>query len=691
MLTFFVGVVHDKPYSNMGKKSKGRQSVPAAASSSAVSDFVAEDDHLNIGDRVLLTKLKSGEYNGKVGNVISLPKVKCDDGRYGIRLQDNSAAVAIRRENIEKVKNWKSTKQQLEERKKTVEVVDEAKDSVNADQLGMMRMMMNMFMTDEHQSKMFGRKVEPTPNFFQELRLEGGGFPHSVNKEWADNYLRTAFEQSYNLPHFFEFHLKTDQYEPQARDILKRLGTNDKEKVDWYIGPQFPGNIFPRRYSAYTSLVRHSFSNQTYRKEVLQQGSTHVAVGFVDLGILFAGTLRGNQCHPLRFLGIEKSCYAVAKTHVIWQMLKQTPNQTQDRENHLRYIMQVWFSTTLDEGAVAALNSALDALCTPSKQHGRDKQKPYHPDVRHLLVYWHGAATTPVAEARSQYTKFTSDAKSYIADLKRKQDRIDMAKYEISGDFGLENGIPYAGNTLMFHCPDGTPPNAKDETVFSAFDWKEVAKLMSSTTSLIDAAEAYALANLSKLADWALQERVVIELVCAKFEDVVEDIAASKPWTMSWSNVIDYVDHADFHRMARACSVHGDTVHFAYSMNWSLDVFGVNIIDYPGKEYAKLRTKIIETANNSVDMAYKMHGWDTYLRSPPPVNPINTTAHYGLEHMHYATWTKQFFSVAHQGGPCNVGNTEHTIGSPLSPTGASTVAFTWTYDPEIKFNPNPYV
>ena len=58
MLTFFVGFVHDKPYSNMGKKSKGRQSVPAAASSSAVSDFVAEDDHLNVGDRVLLTTLQ---------------------------------------------------------------------------------------------------------------------------------------------------------------------------------------------------------------------------------------------------------------------------------------------------------------------------------------------------------------------------------------------------------------------------------------------------------------------------------------------------------------------------------------------------------------------------------------------------------------------------------------------------------
>lgn len=666
----------------MGKKSKRRQAAESLASTKSGAFAEAEDDVLKKGDRVMLTKLKSEEYNGKLGNVISLPKTNIDDGRYGVRLDDKAAAIAIRRQNIEKVKMWRSTEQQLEQRKNTTEGVEEAKDSMSADQLGMMRMMMNMFMTEENQSEMFGRKIEPMPNFLQELRLEGGGFPHGVDKVWADKYLRTAFEQSHNLPHFFEYYLKMADYKPDPRDVLKRLGTNDKEKMNWYFGPQFPGNVFSENNAAaYTSLLRHSFSNQAYRKEVLQQGSTHVAVGFVDLGILFAGSLRGNQRDPpLRFIGIEMSCYAVAKTHVIWQMLKQTPNGTQCRENHLRYIMQAWFSTTLDEGAVDALKSALDALC--------QKQKLYHPDVRQLLIYWHGATTTTVAEARSQFARFTSNAQSYIADLKRKFDRIDMAKYEISGDFGLTNDIPYAGNTLMFDCPDGTSPNAMNETVFSAFDWKEVANLLSAKTSLIDAAESYASANLSKLADWAIQERVVIELVCAKFEDVVEDIAASKPWTMSWSNVIDYVEHADFHRMARACSVHGDTIHFAYSMNWSLNVFGVNIIDYQGKEQTKLRAQIIETANEAVDKAYKMLNWDKYLRSPPPVNPINTTAHYGLELMHFSTWTSQFFSIAQRDGPCKVGNTEHIIGSPLSPTGASTVAFTWTYDPEIKFNPS---
>lgn len=660
------------------KKSKGKKVVKSVASAKS-GGFAEAEDALKVGDRVMLIQLKSEEYNGKRGTIISLPTmiVDVEDCRYGVRLDGKDAPIAIRRQNIKK---WKSTEQQLEERKNTLHGVAESLErKMSADELGMMRMQMNK-LTVGKQRKLFGRKIQPMPDFYEELRLEGGGFPHGVDNGWADKYLRTVFEQSHGLPHLMELYMKEDGYEPGPGDVLKRVGTNDKTKLDWYWGPQHPGNVFPHNPEAYSSLIRHSFSNQIYRKEVLQQGSTHVAVGFVDLGILFAAILRGHQGDPpLRYIGVEMSCYAVAKTHVIWQMLKQTPNGTQNRQNHLRYIMQAWYSTTLDKGAVAELYSALNVLCVPSKQ------VLYHPDVKNLLVYWQGAATTTVTEARSQFARFTSDAKSYIGDLKRKVDRIDMAKYEITGDFGLTNDIPYAGNTLMFNCPDGTSPKAMNESVFSAFDLMEIAKLLSPKTSLIEAAQAYASANLSKLADWVIQERVVIDLVCAKFEDVVEDIAAAKPWTMSWSNVIDYVDHANFHRLAKLCSVHGDTVHFGYSMNWPVDVFGVNIIDYAGKELTKNRAQMIEAANATVDMVYKMFGWDKYLRSPPPTNPINTTAVYGLEQLYYKKWTSQFFSIARREGSCNVGNIEHKFGSPLSPTGCSTVAFTWTYDPDIKF------
>ena len=63
------------------------------------------------------------------------------------------------------------------------------------------------------------------------------------------------------------------------------------------------------------------------------------------------------------------------------------------------------------------------------------------------------------------------------------------------------------------------------------------------------------------------------------------------------------------------------------------------------------------------------------------------TSNYCLEMIHYKDWAKHFFNFGRRDGPCSVAHVEHTVGSPLSPTGGSTVAFTWTYDPDIRFNP----
>merc|ERR1712176_1227068 len=95
---------------------------------------------------------------------------------------------------------------------------------------------------------------------------------------------------------------------------------------------------------------------------------------------------------------------------------------------------------------------------------------------------------------------------------------------------------------------------------------------------------------------------------------------------------------------------------------------------------------IIDQANNAVDMLYKMKGWEPYLRMPPPTNPINTAGTYCLEFMQHKEWSNYFFSTAQSDGPCKVAKVETTTGSPLSSTGSSTIAFTWTYDSKISFN-----
>lgn len=628
----------------------------------------------------------------KKGNKFKLPKVEKPETEIDPKVQawNEKQIASSASTDISGNASGQSTEEQRKMRENTVNFAyDNRGGNGSAFLMKLMRMMMNMFMTEERQIKVYGRKIDPMPDFRQEA-ICGGGFPQGVDRAWGDKYLRMSFEQKSFLPHNYELFMKRPNWEAEPMDVFKRLNTNHPIKLKWYLGPKSVGDIFPMddflkddtSRDAYPNIMRHSFSNNPYHKQMLSQGTTHVAVGFVDLGILFAASLNAppiGRNGPLHFLGVETSSYSVAKTLVIWEMLKQTPAEGDKRDSHLRSIAQVWFSTTWSEGTAAATKAALQSLSAPSKQ------KPYHPEVKQLLDHWLSSAPVSLQEARSQYADATHCARSSIGNLKRKSDRVPMAMYELTGDFAL-NGKPVVGNSLMFDCPDGTAPLDNDETCFSALNWKEVSKILSPETNVVEAAERYTLSNISKLAGWALAGDVTIELICAKIEDVAEDVAAVRPWTMSWSNVLDYFKHGDFHRMARACSIHGDTIHFGYSMNWPCSVVGTSLIDFQGPEHADKRSQIIDAANTAVETSYKMRGWSDYLRLPPPTNPLNTTSNYGLEHMHYRTWAEHFFDIARRDGPCNVANVEHgAFGSPLSPTGASSVSFTWTYDPKIKF------
>jgi hypothetical protein len=109
-----------------------------------------------------------------------------------------------------------------------------------------------------------------------------------------------------------------------------------------------------------------------------------VAVGFVDLGILLAADLEAGS-KPLRFIGIERSTYAVAKTNVIWELLKHTPSSGLERKQYLHSIIQVWFSSAWSFATLKAVRAALTRLCI--------MEKSFHPEVRRLLEHWLNAPT----------------------------------------------------------------------------------------------------------------------------------------------------------------------------------------------------------------------------------------------------------------------------------------------------------
>ena len=144
---------------------------------------------LRIGDRVILHGLKSQEYNGKVGVVKSLPSAAEeggeDDQRYGILLLNAAVAhkpVAIRRKNISLVSSSRkgkksddsggsdqgrhrykpptTTEEQRKERdSRAIDYIDRSQEHMTANQMELMRMMMNMFLTEEKQIEVFGRII----------------------------------------------------------------------------------------------------------------------------------------------------------------------------------------------------------------------------------------------------------------------------------------------------------------------------------------------------------------------------------------------------------------------------------------------------------------------------------------------------------------------------------------------------
>ena len=632
---------------------------------------------LQKGDRVTLGGLKTSDLNGQQGIVVS-PSDPSNEGRYGVRINGMRKPMGIKPENLRLVK--KSTLQYKKERDAIQNLETRTSDEyLNADQMSMMRMLMENFSSDEQQIEVFGRKIEPMPDFRLEMINEGGGFPKFVDHAWANNLLRQAYEEDSALPHMHQLYFEMPDYEPDQKDFMKRLRTNDPTKLEWYFSPRKPGDIFEKCMVAlHGDCMLYSFSNQAYKKQVLSQGKTHVAVGFVDLGIIMAADIDKRGDSPLQFVGIDSSPYIVAKTLLIWELIQHAAVMTGGSENspYMRYITQVWFSTTWSKGTDNAVREALTSLLL-------SKGKKVENEVRSILEHWHKAPIISLRVARAKLQSLKNHRSVPIGILARQCDRIDASKYVLTGDFCVPD--PICGNIILLDCPDGTPPPPNEETVFSALDFHDVMHIVNEKPwrTIMDAAETYALKGVAKLVRRCANNQISVELKCCAVQDAIDEIANRKPWTMSWSNVLDYVDHHEFHQLARECSRHGDTIHFGYSMNWTEDVWGTCLIDYAGKESTELRREFIETSNKAIRALYGNLGWDSYLRFPLPENPINTVGKL-LKTGYYRDWTEHFFSYARRDGLfCEVGTVEPEIVSPLSNTGDSTVSFLWTYDPNV--------
>ena len=524
--------------------------------------------------------------------------------------------------------------------------------------------------------RMFGTKLKPMPNLRDEFIKYSDGWPAGLDTWQGREYLDKIYQYVRVLP-----------FAPQILFRNSMRGLPDQRQLEWRLGvgryfepwfrwvKSYPplGSIrpeYPEAWNGYTYSVRHDFSNSVHPIVTLQKATTHVAIGFVDLGILLVADLEddptGNSA-PVSFVGYELSAVAVAKTIVIWQMLC-------DKSTSPSAVLQVWFSLGWTQPALEAFRKAVSAA------RGSAQYAVAEDQVKNILDHWAASKGVKISKARRNLSakklSMTGNDNSFIGFLERRKDRLALTQYDLTGDFGLQGESATAGSITFFDCPKGTPAPLLEENMFSSLDFGEVVReSQACATDVVSAAENLYLGRVRRLADWATTGVVTVTLHCQKVETAVADaIHKLSPRTMSWSNIMDYMSYPEFHKLVRACSLGQSTTHYGYSMKWDNRVFGTSLLDF---EYAKNKmecARIIQSSNIEMVKMYKSLGWDKYLRLPVPEDP-RTTVQRRISRRYHETWVKYFFSES----DCRQFSHSSAPPVPLAESGFTNILLTWKY------------
>lgn len=180
-------------------------------------------------------------------------------------------------------------------------------------------------------------------------------YPAECNIEKCKERLNYMYETTKSYKLHYEY-LKIEKNQPEMMDLLKRLGNNSPETLDWYFKSKV-GDIFKNySYKPYDSRILHSYSNEAVQSELLTPGTSHVSVGFTDLGMFhtvgFAEECTQNK--PLSWIGYEASSYCVAKTAIIVAMIEIGASADE--------IMQVWYSAAWSCETLKLFRAAINYL-----------------------------------------------------------------------------------------------------------------------------------------------------------------------------------------------------------------------------------------------------------------------------------------------------------------------------------------
>ncbi|MEW5312496.1 MAG: hypothetical protein WDW38_004127 [Sanguina aurantia] len=408
----------------------------------------------------------------------------------------------------------------------------------------------------------------------------------------------------------------------------------------------------------------------------LTDGTTHVAVGFLDLGGLCASLrawekerfaaestapktpscgMRNHQPGTLRWIGFDKSLYTVVKTSIIAQMLKMGADTD--------VIVQVWYSAAWSAATLKAFRaavtimvaeSACDANCgCPSCRGGggsgsrqRREPSPFQALMQHWL-----AADVPLAVAREKWMDSIACRNHFwIGNFTRKMDRMALGSYLLTGQLGDAS----VGSVVMFALPHGAGERAQNEHFLTTIPFVELTESMNNHKSLdtVEVGMKMLRKGISRLRTLVMRERISLQVMIGNVQPDSETelgfMASIQPRSISWANIPSDLPETKFHTMARQCSS-SDTVHTFHNTRWEQDMKGACFVDFKmvdRKNATKFLADALKSTRGTVlPRAYKAFKWDKFLMCPP-VDSAANLLNFALYGQNHEKWVEKYFKNA---------------------------------------------
>ena len=382
------------------------------------------------------------------------------------------------------------------------------------------------------------------------------------------------------------------------RDFMKRWNYAGPALETFLSRNPKPGDIFTTRipdpYGTITNfcegylhdtIIYQTMRNTPVPPAKFQFGNTYVSVGFVDLFPMLVGSFHpdqdGSQTEPLIFVGYDKSDVVIARAIVIYEMLL--------KKISLESILQVWFSTGLDEKTQKEFQKVCCNLM-------KDKDLATDIRVKKLLNHW-AISQVGFKTVLPLWKQFVGEYQlEPLNNLRYEKDRLDYARYMLTGKIFGKNDKDYVfGNVTIFSLPEEFDNyHRQDQNFFAALSFED----FTYEGSLIESVTTKLTKGLATLMDHITNKRVICKFLLRNVDlddrETLEEIQKLNAKVIDWSNIPDYMPINDFFAMTKICNG-SKTRHSMHFMNWQGCVFGTSLLDYPDKSsvFKKLKKEMM--------------------------------------------------------------------------------------------------